>query len=176
MSKPSGVYKSINVKLEEDLERGLEHVKVYDRFWNLLSGSSITYNQCKDLVKRANPGVVSIREYRKLCESEPILTLNPEETITGDFKGWVDYLRVDTSQYYSEDRCRELIRTGYDSISHIPELSKRCKALRKTDPKFPPSDMWVHVYGLSSLDGIFSNITNKGSKVSISHDIDSLLK
>jgi len=48
--------------------------------------------------------------------------------------------------------------------------------LRKSDPKFPPPDMWVHVYGLSSLDVIFSNITNTRSKVSVSHDIDSLLK
>jgi superfamily II DNA or RNA helicase len=175
VSKPSGVYKSINVKLEDGLEQGLEQVKIYDRFWNLLTGSSITYNQCKDLVKRANPPVVSIREYRALCKSEPKLPLNPEETFTGEFKGWVDYLSVDTSQYYSEKECRDLIRKCYDQFSDIPELSKRCKALRKTDPKFPPPDMWVHVYGLSSLEVIFSN---KGStpNLSLGHDIDSLLK
>ena len=169
LSKPSGLYKSINVKLQE----GLENVKVYDRFWNLLSDSIITYNQCKELIRRANPRVVSIREYAKLCDSEPRLPLNPEETFDREFKGWVDYLSVDVSHYYSEERCRELIRRCYDQISHIPELSKRCKALRKTDPKFPPPDMWVHVYRLSSLEVIF---TNTGSKVSISHDIDSLLK
>jgi superfamily II DNA or RNA helicase len=150
-SKASGVYKSINVKLQD----GLENVKVYDRFWNLLSDSTITYNQCKHLVKRANPRVVSIRGYAKLCDSEPRLPLNPEETFETEFKGWVDYLSVDTSQYYSEERCRELIRIRYPDISHIPELSKRCKALRKTDPKFPPPDMWVHIYGLSSLEVIF---------------------
>ena len=149
--KTSGQYKSINVKLEE----GLENVKVYDRFWNLLSGSMITYNQCKDLIKRSNPRVMSIRGYAKLCDSEPRLPLSPEERFGGGFKGWVDYLGVDISMYYSKDECREAIQESYSDIAHIPELSKRCKALRKTDPKFPPVDMWIHVYGLSSLEVIF---------------------
>ena len=149
--KSNGQYKSINVKLQECLE----NVKVYDRFWNLLSGSIITYTQCKDLVKRSNPRVSSIRGYAKLCDSEPRLPLNPEETFEREFKGWVDYLGVDRSLYYSRDECKEAIQESYSDIAHIPELSKRCKSLRKTDPKFPPVDMWVHVYGLSSLDVIF---------------------
>jgi hypothetical protein len=171
--KPNTLYKSINIKLDYSTE---DAVKVYDKFWNLLSGSSITYKQCKELIRQCNPRIVSIRGYNKLSESEPRLPLNPEETFIGEFKGWADYLTVDTALYYSREECTDLIRRYYDQISHIPELSKRCKALRKTDPKFPPPDMWVHVYGLSSLDVIFCNITNKGGKVSVSHDIDSLLK
>jgi superfamily II DNA or RNA helicase len=157
-AKPIGQYKSINIILQDTIE--CENVKVYDRFWNLLGVDGLTYTQCKDLIKRSEYKVNCIKKYMKLSEIETRLPENPEEKFGGSFKGWVDYLSFDKSLYYSKQECQDIIEKNYNDIAHIPQLSKRCKALRKTDHKFPPVDMWIHLYELSSLEIIFPRDKN----------------
>jgi superfamily II DNA or RNA helicase len=148
-AKPIGQYRYINVIID------FENVKVYDRFWKLLGGTGLTYEQCKDLIKSSEYKVDCIKKYMKLCEIDSRLPENPEEKFGASFKGWVDYLDVDRLLYYSKEECKAIIEKNYSDIAHIPELSERCKSLRKMDHKFPPIDMWIHVYQLNSLEIIF---------------------
>jgi len=103
----------------------------------------------------------SKKDYFKLCEIDKRLPHNPEEVFEGQFKGWVDYLNIDVSKYYSKKECLEKINEFPEKIKIelITEFKylELLKIIFNCDKKFPKPDIdiWVEIYKLNNINDLF---------------------
>ena len=149
--KDKGEFVTMSIRVDEEM---YERKEIYDRCWNML-GKRLTYGETKEILRKKASRVVSKLEYNQLCEIDLRLPRDPVETFRDKFIGWVDFLGIDTSKYYTVEECKKVMQTMNIHISGCLKPSKTCLMLCEMDRKFPPVDMWVDIYSLKKLDDIF---------------------
>lgn len=106
----------------------------------------MTFGKAKHILKSKD--IKSKKEYELLCIRDNRFPEHPQDYFT-EFKGWIDYLSIDTSTYYTIDECktklREYIATYSIKFSPIA-LTNLCNEVCTLDVRFPAADLWVEYY------------------------------
>jgi len=174
LQRPVAYLKSIDSRLEKRIEKELtkgekdfkivdikvegnftdEKKEIYDRCWKMLN-KRLTYGEVKEIIRRKNIPPCCKCDYKQICEEDPRIPVDPEEMFGHHFLGWVDFLEIDTTRYYTIEECKKKILEYKNHISRYIKPTKKCEKLRDIDQRFPHVDMWVHIYKLEKIDDIF---------------------
>lgn len=144
-----GEFSTVNVYVD-DVYDVQEHKSIYDRCWNAIDGTQISYRKAKEIIKYSIPRPQSWKEYIELCERDSRLYKNPEEVYTTLFEGRVDYLGLERKNYVGLNEYKTEF-SKYDTREL--KLSKICKYLQK-NKGFPPYDLVIDMYKLNKLNDI----------------------
>lgn len=90
----------------------------------VLFSESLSYTQCKKLIKRANIPIKDKEDYLRYVEKMAMLPRDPEKLFREKWKGWEDYLDSDTQRYYSKEEFLGEIRKRYNGERNYAEFYK----------------------------------------------------
>ncbi len=115
------------------------------------------YHKAKQLLTRK--GLKSPKEYAELCEKDKRFPLDPMKQFgISKFKGWMDYLGIDKTKYYTLDQCKSHVRTyiSTKSIQISPlNVTNVCNdAHHSNELMIPSPDLWNEVYNINALEDI----------------------
>lgn len=126
-----------------------EHNIYEEQFKNELKSwarSELTIQVCKKIIKQMG-GANTIQKYTKLCDKNIKLPREPDIFFGSNWKGWIDYLNIDISQYYDLETCKRKVQEYlnlYPEIIDPLNLVQVCNYLCEKDDKFPPTDkLWT---------------------------------
>ena len=114
------------------------------------------YHKAKQLLTRK--GLKSRKEYAELCEKDNRFPPVPmDKDAFGDkFKGWIDYLGIDKTKYYTLDQCKLHVRTyiSNNSIQISPlNVTNVCNDVHHSNKsRIPSPDLWEDVYNIKLED------------------------
>lgn len=110
------------------------------------------------------------RLYKGLCKNDTRLPENPEQIFGKSFISWIDYLDINTNDYYTLKQCK--MNSKRDIKKHNLIKNNRlniktvCDKLHKLNAKYPPADMWVDIYSLDKLSDIIELKSRKKTNIS----------
>ena len=139
--------------------------KIQEKFYQ----NGISYEIAKKIIGNK---CSSKKDYFELCETDTRLPKEPDVFFEGKFKGWVDYLNIDVSKYYSKEECLEKIDLLIKASQYRENLIKNHKEeevfeeLINFDNKFPPLDIWTDIYLINSFREMIK-VQSKKKKVLI---------
>jgi predicted helicase len=105
-------------------------------------------SDAKRMILRAKLEMKTKENYRKLCDTNPLLPHDPEDVFGSQFKGWIDYLNINRDDYYDYEEFQIKVPEVIHDHNIFVELdllivSKTCTEF---DKQFPPYDLWTEFY------------------------------
>lgn len=127
------------------------------------SALGITYEKAKKIIAKYN--LMSKKDYYELCDIDDRLSKEPENIFRNKFINWIDYLGIERN-FYDIDECkfkvREYLKDKIELKKHMTNLVGIPIQLCEIDNKFPPYDLWIEYYNISSLEDIIKFPIKKG--------------
>ncbi len=124
---------------------------------NLLFG----YEQAKKILTGKN--IKCRKDYLDLCLKDNRFPEYPDHYFKGKFTDWIDYLNINRRLFYDLNTCRTKIQE-YTQIYNIKvnnvDLMETVSYLVNVDDRFPPSDLWIDMYGMELAKLFIQNSPN----------------
>jgi superfamily II DNA or RNA helicase len=125
---------------------GDEYEQLFKNELQSWSRRDLTINKCKKIIRQMG-GVDTVEDYHFLCDKNIKLPREPEQFFLSTWKGWIDYLSIDTSRYYDLETCKRKVQYYPEIKRKILNLAEICKYLHEKDPQFYRDDyLWVDAY------------------------------
>ena len=117
----------------------------------------LTYKTAKNILKNYN--IKNKEEYFNLCENNNILPKEPIIYFNKKFIGWINYLNIETNNYYTFNECQQIINSLYNSI-YIYNIYDLILNLYKTNKKIIHPDFFCELYKINKHKDIIMKFTS----------------
>ena len=113
----------------------------------------ISYEKAKQILVENR--IQSKSEYANYARNHLYLPSNPKVYFGREFKGWIDYLSIQSS-YYTLKECIEKTKQYIEKycLQNTFDVDFIVTKLCKIDDKFPPKDLWKDYYMIENLTDI----------------------
>lgn len=151
-TKSSNEFSQIKVFVE-GVFTNIEYKEIYNKCWEAVDGSEISYKKAKDIIKLSKPHPKSWADYIDLCYKDRRLYENPEEEYINVFEGRVVYLGLNHADYYTKEEYTRMFNTQQTTVINLSEI---CDRLHENDSKCPPTDLVIDMYNIYQLSDLIS--------------------
>jgi hypothetical protein len=125
------------------------------------------YRDIKRLLRKFK--LKSIVEYNQLATQKMILPTDPRTHFGTIFKGWIDYLSINTSKYdnYTEfkQKCHHIMNElNIQYTDYCLNLNELCEKIYNYDKTLIHNELWYETYstqGMNNIEDIFIDYINK---------------
>lgn len=144
------------LEIDEKCKEIKENIILYVRSSNI----PLSYEKAKKSLETQK--IKSKEDYMNFYEKNTRLPSDPEKHYNDEWKGWIDFLNLNTSNYYDINTCKNTITS---ILAKSPEILKQYKnhdidkvatLLHEQDNKIPSSCIWVEYYNISKMSDMIS--------------------